>query len=239
MRLTIASLCGLVLLAQQLETRVVEPRHAASARDGQELATVIRSAAEIRDVRISPDGKQISFSGSPDQLAMMSWLASALDVPADRPGEPLEFVTPGAAGDLVRVHYLPGMPPSSFQELGTVARSVSRARRLFTYRPSRAVLVRGTNQEVALAGWLIQELQTNPRSARDFAVPGAADDWVRIFPLDPGTTVERLQALGVAIRNSLDETSVHAYSAGKVLVLRDTHARIAEAERIIAREMTP
>ncbi|MBX9599860.1 MAG: hypothetical protein K2X35_02610 [Bryobacteraceae bacterium] len=238
MKLTIASLCGLALLAQQLDTRVVEPRHATSVRDGQELATVIRSAAEIRDVRISPDGKQISFTGSPDQLAMMSWLASALDVPADRSGEPVEFVTP-SAGDLVRVHYLPGMPPSSFQELGTVARSVSRARRLFTYRPSRAILVRGTNQEVALAGWLIQELHTNPRSARDFAVPGAAGDWVRIFPLDPGTSVERLQALGVAVRNSLDGASVYAYNAGKALVLRDTQARIAEAERIIAREMTP
>lgn len=239
MELTIASLCGLMLLAQQLETRVVEPRYAASARDGQELATVMRSVAEIRDVRISPDGKQISFSGSPDQLAIIGWLGSALDVAADRSGEPAEFVTPGAAPDLVRVQYFSGMSPSSLQELGTVTRSVSRARRVFTYGPSRALVVRGTKQEVALAGWLLQELAASPRSARDFAVPGGADDCVRILPLDPGTTVERLQALGVAIRSALEGTSVHAYNAGKSIILRDTWARVAEAERIIAAQTTP
>src|SRR5207247_2121023 len=80
------------------------------------------------------------------------------------------------------------------QEVATLLRSIADIRRLFTYNAPRALVMRGTADQVGLAEWLVNTLETAQASAKlEYRMPSGSEDVVRVFYLAHTGTVQSLQ----------------------------------------------
>ena len=113
-----------------------------------ELAKLLRSLGEIRCVLAHRAATAIVVRGTPEQVLMADWLVAQLDRAV--PSAESEFALPGASDDFVHLFYLPPSRP-----LQAVA--VKLRKGVFTYPPLRAVAVRGTAAEIAVARKLISQ----------------------------------------------------------------------------------
>jgi hypothetical protein len=91
---------------------------------------------------------------------------------------------------VVRVFYvMHAETPREIQELATTVRSISGIFRLFTYSASRAMALRGTADQMAIAEWLFNDLdkqRQNP-GAHEYRLASGGDDIVRVFYLECAT----------------------------------------------------
>lgn len=127
-----------------------------------------------------------------------------------------------------------------FQELVTLVRALSDIGRTFTYVAPKAVAVRGTGEQMALAEWLFTELD-KPRPvvaevglARQYHMRGDADNVVRVFYLNHAATPERLQEIAVYTRNATRIGRIFNYNSSRAIALRGTAAQVALADQLIA-----
>src|SRR5882724_5753295 len=133
----------------------------------QEIATAIRAIAEIRQASVPTQERVLALKGTPGQMAMAEWLFAKLDQ-LEVPG-PLtatsEYRAPSGADDVVRVFYL-AYPQTvqAFQEVATAIRSTAEIRYGFTYNALKAMIVRGSGAQIAMAERLVNQLY-QPRSA--------------------------------------------------------------------------
>ena len=124
-----------------------------------ECMTLIRSIGDVRTAMLDPVARNVSFSGSPQQVDLIEWLVKELDkpiaeaqvrsvrsytLPGDDPENSVKLFFLG--------HTAPGKP---LQALATKVRVVTEARRLFTHNAHRIIAVRGTPQQLADAAQLI------------------------------------------------------------------------------------
>src|SRR5207249_8122781 len=101
--------------------------------------------------------KAMVLRGTADQMAVADWLFNDLDKQSRSPGMH-EYRLPGSGDDVVRVFYLTHAgTPQQLQEIATQVRSMAEIRRLFIYNAPRAMALRGTASQIALADRLIQE----------------------------------------------------------------------------------
>ena len=74
-----------------------------------------------------------------------------------------EYKMEGTDDNIVRVFYLTNTPTvQDFQEVATLVRTIGEIRRVFTYNSPRALVVRGTASQTALADWLVANLNQKP-----------------------------------------------------------------------------
>ena len=99
----------------------------------------------------------MALRGTADQIAVAEWLFNDLDKQSQNPGTH-EYRLPGGGDDVVRVFYLMHAATAQrLQQIATEVRSMAEIRRLFIYNAPRAVAMRGTAAQIALADRLIQE----------------------------------------------------------------------------------
>lgn len=218
-----------------------------SGPEFQEVATLIRSVAEIRRVFTYNDLEAIAVRGTPDQIAMAAWLYDELDRPAPSPaqGAPArEFRALDGSDDVTRVFYLANARNvAELQETATVIRSLGEIRRLFTYNAPRAIAIRGPERQIMLAAWLLNELDKplSPQTqlARDSAkheyrYSGAGDgEVVRIFYM-PDMAVQRFQDFAREFRSASNLRRAFILNAQRALAVRGTMGEIAMSEQLIA-----
>jgi hypothetical protein len=137
-------------------TRIFYLAHAETVQDFQEIATVLRTIADIRRVFTYNDLRAIAIRGDPDQIAMAEWLFERLDQP---PATQLagEFRVPKASDDLMRVFWLSSPTVADFQSAAVKIRTATGIRRLFTYNARRAIAARGTSDQLARAQKMIED----------------------------------------------------------------------------------
>lgn len=226
--------------------------HIAAAQDFQELATVVRSIGDIREVRVDIAQKTLALGGTVEQAALAEWLVSELDKPTGAqssiaPGAnplPHEYRMPGSRDDVVRVFYVRHAgTPENLQELVTAVRSIGDIPRLFVYHAQEAVVLRGTAEQLALAEWLVHELDRppaapspNPRNPHpvphEYRIPGGDGEMVRAFYLfDAGP--QDLGKAAAAVRSATGVRAVFVNTAQRAVVMRGTAGQIAVAERLI------
>jgi hypothetical protein len=138
--------------------RVFYPTHAGTPRELQELAVALRSIYGVFRLFTYSVTGAIALRGTADQIAVAEWLFNDLDKRSQIPGMH-ELRLPGGGDDLVRVFYLANSGAGRDVEgVATAVRSKSGIRGLLAYTGTRAVVVRGTAGQIALAGRLINEL---------------------------------------------------------------------------------
>jgi hypothetical protein len=205
----------------------------------QQLATVARSTADIRDMSIDAGERSIRFNGTPEQNAIAEWLVPRLDAVGPRPaGSPYK----AGADDLVCVFYLhSAQTPQQLMEVAATARSLAEVKRAFVYEPAKAIVARGTAEQIGLMEWLVPRLDVAgpQRDAPAHHIGGKPDDIARVFYLNHTRTVQELQEMATVVRSITEIRRAFAYGAAKALALRAPADQIAAAEYLIRQMNVP
>lgn len=220
------------------QDRVFQLTYAKTAQDVQEIATILRSTGDIREVSADGDGKSLAVSGTPGQIDLAEWLVKELDRPQLRQQQPAVPEYRVSGDDIVRVFYLaPTLTLQDLQEVATVLRSTGDIRRLFVYREPRAIVMRGTAAQSGMAAWLVNELNGPPGaldvSSREYLMPGEADGVVRVFYVTEAETVQELRQIAIQVRTATRIMRLFIYNQPRALVLRGTRDQIMQAARLI------
>jgi hypothetical protein len=223
--------------------------HTEDTHNMQEIATVARIIAQggggtnLRadpvDILVDPAQKTMRFNGTPEQIQFTQWIFPLLDAANTASTAKNEFLFSGGAENVVHVYYL--QTPKSlqeFQEIATSVRNISEIRRVITYNAPKAIAVRGTADQVALADWLIAELDQPDhtpavhqyRMSGGF-VRGSSD--VRVFYLTHTASVKDFQQIATAMRWTFAIRQVFTYNAPRALVVRGTADQIAGADWLV------
>jgi hypothetical protein len=137
---------------------IVHAPNTPSVKEFQEVAIAIRGIADFKRLFTYNAPRSIAVRGSAEQLALAEWLAAQLDpnASAATASKPYEF--PDLSENAVQVFYLPASTTSEqFRETVVSVRNATGIRKAFTYDEIRALVVRGTPQQIAQAGQLIAE----------------------------------------------------------------------------------
>jgi hypothetical protein len=222
--------------------RVFFLKNAGSVQNLQEVATVVRSIAEIRRAMTYNAPQTLVVRGSAGQIALAEWLVNNLDIPANAAGSAKRqyLMAGGDLDNVVRVFYLTHTETiQSLQEVATVVRSIGGMRRMFTYNVPRAIAVKGTPEQTGLAEWLINELDQPVNVAksgrREYTVPGPGDpdNVVRVFSLAHAKTVQRLQEVAVQVRTMTQARRLFTYNAPRIIAMRGTPGQVEQADQLI------
>jgi len=216
----------------------------------QEIGTVIRTIPAIRDVTVDTAQRTLILHSTAGQAALAEWLFNELDKPANlpppQPNGPamIEYRVPGSNDDVVRVFYLTYMETlQSFQEIATLVRSTGDIRRLLTYNTAKAIAMRGTADQAALAEWLIGELDkpVNPTDSavHEFHMAGTEENVVRVFYLPHSGTLQHFQEIVTFVRSTTQIRRAFTYNAPRALTMRGTADQIAQANQLIQERDKP
>lgn len=225
--------------AQQSVDRTFYFTHTESVQDIQEISTLIRAIGELPQASVDTAQRTLSVQGTATQVALAQWLFSELDkapVQQNQDQTTHEYRAPGS-DDVVRVFYVPYAATAlEFQEIAVLVRSIAQIRRVFTYNAPRALTMRGTADQAALAAWLINNLNvsaTQRAAAHEYRMPGASDDVVRVFYLTNPGTVQEFQEIATVVRNIGDIRYFFTYNGPKAVAVRGTREQMGLAEWLL------
>jgi hypothetical protein len=195
--------------------------------------------------------------GTAGQAALAEWILNALDKPADwQPPDSERWVSyeywsgPTANTDPtpVRVYYMAhAEKPQDIAEVVNLTRTLAAVQRMFACNERRAIVLRGSPNQVALAEWLLNALDKpagwqppsgqNPASYQyqnDSMGPKGETDFVRIFYLAPNITQEGLAALTTQIRVSAGVQRLFASASHHAVALLGNASQVTAAEQLVA-----
>jgi hypothetical protein len=220
--------------------------NAAAIPDLQEAAGAIRATTEMRRVATYNASRAMATRGTPDQIGLAAWIVDVLDRRAGEKAAAREYRMPmnsDPRGEVVtRIFYVSNAASiQDFQEIAAVARSLAEVRRVFTLNTPRAIVARSTPEALALADWLIQQID-KPAIGK----PGAPadqssavyeynldrDNTVKVFYLAQTATVQDFQTLASRIKNTTNMRRVFTYNAPRAIAVRGTGNQVATAERM-------
>ena len=224
--------------------RVFYATQAATLPALQELATNIRSVADIRRLFVYNRLKAVAIRDTDAKVSLAAWLMDQLNQPPGSPApSPHEYKL--SDNDIARVFELKNPPnPQSLQEIATLVRSVADIQRMFIYNRRKSLSVRGTADRVALAEWLVSELD-RPASALSVTAPmsqeyrlpeGASprdgETVVRVFYLPPQPPADLHKTIS-AVRANAQVRRTYIYNTLYALAVRGTPGEILTAEKTI------
>ena len=221
--------------------RVFYLTHDETPTDTQEIVNLLRATADIQRVFPYHARGAIALRGTPAQIGLAEWLFSQLDKPVDpqtAKAAAYEFPEPGGGVDAVRVFYLTrGEGRQNTQEIINLIRTTADIQRIFPYTARRAIALRGSAAQIALAEWLFGELDqaagpqaANAKDAYQHSAPSGGGDSVRLFFFTHNETEEDLQEIVNLIRTTADIQRIFPYAARRAIALRGSAAQIALAE---------
>ncbi len=200
----------------------------------QEMATAVRCLADIRQMFTYNDLRAVVIRGTSEQARVAEFLFDQMDKPAAASAPSPEFRMEDSRSPLLRVFYLPNKKTiRDFQEVVTLVRSMTDMRDAFTYNAARAVGVRGSGDQIALAKWLFENLDQAPTAQREYRFSPTSDDFVTVFYLSPTSTTENVHDTAARIRETLNLRRAFGNSVPSAIVIRDTAQKIALAEKLI------
>jgi hypothetical protein len=222
------------LASAQDRDRTFYLTHTDTVQQFQEVATVIRTIADIQQVSADNEQKSVTVHTTAPQIAMAEWLFNELDSPAAQPSVPHEYRAPGSSDDVVRVFYVTtAATVQDFQEVSTLVRTISDIRRVFTYNGRKALVIRGTVAQIGLAEWLLKRLDpAADTSSAEYRMPGNNDDVVQVLHLTHTPSVQDFQKAATQIREATQIKRIFTYNAPRAFALRGTADQIALAERL-------
>jgi hypothetical protein len=216
----------------------------ATVQDFQEVATTIRTIAEIRRVFTYNSSRALTVRGTADQIAAAGFLVQELGQPSTvkkTDSRPYQMIDTGNHAETeVRIFYLPYTANvQQFQEVATVIRTIGEVRRIFTYNASRALVIRGTADQVAFTGWMVGELGkpvAAGTASKPYLLPSNdrnGENVIRVFYVKGLPTVAAFQQLASQIRTITQMRRVFTYNASMALTLRGNEAQLATAEQML------
>jgi hypothetical protein len=221
----------------------------------QEVATAVRTTVDLRRAATYNGLRAFVTRGTPDQIALTTWLIGALDRPAGQKAVTRDYRMPLSSdphGEIaVRLLYAPNSATvQDFQQIATAVRTIADIRRLFTYNAARAIVARSTPEQIAMADWLMPQLDKPPveksgsspaQSSGTYQYASASDreNMVKVFYLPQAATIDDFQRIATEIRTTTSLRRAFTYNAPRAMAVRGTLDQIAMAERMVKELDTP
>jgi uncharacterized MnhB-related membrane protein len=209
----------------------------------QEIATILRTVGDIRNLSINPAPASLTIQGTPDELAMSGWIVHQLDQPASPPpSTSAQFLVAGKSDDVIQVFHLAHIPtaPQAMQEILTVLRTVADIQKIFSYTPLTDLVVRGPAVQIALAQYLIGSFDVAPGSvttSQEFPYvappPNHGPEVVRVFYLKNSPTPQAVQEILTILRVVAVIEKVFNYTPLTAMAVRGSASDLAAAEFLI------
>lgn len=216
----------------QTVDRVFQLTSATSATSLQEIATTVRTVAQIQQLSVDVAVATLTVRGTADQIALAEWLVPKLDVTADASPGPQEYRAPGDSDDVVVVCKLVRTATiQGVQEIATTLRTVADIQKIFAITTSKIVTLRGSASQVALAKFLLTELD-QPAQARQsafvhqFRMTGGGNDMVVVYGLAHTDSPQGAQEIITNLRAVLDIQRIFQVSAPKLMAIRGSDSQV-------------
>lgn len=123
-----------------------------------------------------------------------------------------------------------------FQEAVTLIRTIADIRQVTADNAPKTLSLRGTPEQIALAGWLYNELD-QPIGGQPLAQHSATpeyrvsdNDVVRVFYAAPALPVQAFAELAIVLRSTSGIRRVFTYNAPRAIALRGTTDQLTLAE---------
>jgi hypothetical protein len=213
----------------------------------QEITTVIRSIADIRQASVDTKEVALVLRGTGSQVALAEWLFPLLDLPTSdllatqlrQKATKHEYLV--EPDDVVRVFYLsnPTTVPS-FQEVATAVRPLLEINRMFTYSALRAIVARGSADQMAAAEFVFSQMDkpaisensspvTQHAHSPEFRMRASKDNIVRVLYLPNTPTVKDFQNLDFVVRVATNTRWMFTYNAARAIAARANEEGLAVA----------
>lgn len=240
-RFATALLCAAAAWAQttasQSVSQVFHFTYAQSAFSIQEITNAIRGVGEVTQATLNMGAQTLTVTGTPAQLAMAAWIFATLDQPEPANQATQEYRPAGTANDVVRILYLThSHTTQGFQEIVNSIRTIPEMTKIFPVTTQNAVVMRGTDNQVAMTEWLFHQLDVpagvqpaqNP-AAHQYASPAVANDTVQVLFLAHPWSPQSMQQITNTLRVIPQLTKVFPCSAAGVVSVRGPTATVALA----------
>lgn len=231
-----ASLTGL-LSAQDSEDRTFRFRSATSDQDYQELSTAVLIVSGLKARSMDTTTRELSVRGLSDQVRLADWVVTELDRPvaATQPPSNLYTLQTKETENTIRVFYPRDIATTqAFMEVLTAVRTITDIRYVAPYTSHRAVVMRGTKEQIDLTEWLLSEMNRDaPQETYVFPKSGSEENQVRVLRYTRGD-VQQFNEVQTMIRTLTDTRRVYPYIAKRAIVLRGTEEQVDMARWILA-----
>jgi hypothetical protein len=217
-------------------------RYVDNPQDLQGVVNAIRAMVDIQRFFPMNQRKAIVMRGTAEQVKAADWLLGVLDQPAGvQTGRatPPDYRLPDENGNsrsglVVRVAALTHLDtPQAIQEITNVARSIADIQRCFPFYSRRVLVMRGNDDQMALASWLLKQFDGPAgQGTKEFKMGGAGGQIVQVAYLSAGTA-ESLDQTVSEIRTETKMTSAFDFRTLKAVVMRGTAAQLAQAQQVI------
>jgi hypothetical protein len=132
--------------------RVFYLKNTATVQDFTEAVTLVRSISNLRQVFMYNAPRAVAVRGTADQMLLAAWLINQIDRPIKEQIAASEYTVPASKDDIVRVLYIAQAgTPQELNQIATQIRNQTKVQKLFIYSTPKAIAVRGTSEQVALA----------------------------------------------------------------------------------------
>jgi hypothetical protein len=222
--------------------RVFYAAHVSTPEELQELAATVRGVADLQRAFAYGPRKAVALRGTGQKMSLAAWLFDQLDQPANGTAPPPhEYKV--SVDDVTRVFELiHPQDPRQVQEMAALIRTLAEIPRFFIYNKRRALALRSTADRVALAAWLVTELD-RPAGAlaaaqdsakpHEYRLPDDPANVVRVFYLPISQSADDRRKVALEVRASARVRRLHIYNALGALALRGTEGQVAAAEKVI------
>ena len=211
--------------------------HVTTPQQLQEMVTNVRAVLDIRRVFIYNSLEAMAVRGTAAQMAEAAWLVNQLDLEAGAPSPgPVELRT--SSGEIARVFNLTNpRTPQEVQEIVTTIRSIADIQRVFIYNKRKAISMRTTPDRLALAEWLVGQLDrpAPPAAAApgEYTFANDAASQVRVFYLPHNPNPQEMMRVATQVRTTAPIQRLFVYSPLAALAVRGTVGQVANAEKVL------
>jgi hypothetical protein len=162
---------------------------------------------------------------------------TTMDQPAPANQATQQYLPAGTVNDVVRILYLSHPPTQqNFQDIVNSLRTIAQMTKVFPYLSQSAIVMRGTNSEVAMAEWLFHQLDVaagvqpaqNP-ATHLYASPDTANDQVQVLFLAHPWSAQIVQQITNTLRVIPQLTKVFPCNATGEVSVRGPSATVALA----------
>ena len=133
----------------------------------QELVNMMRTIVDVTRIYQSVQANAIAVRGTSAQIAASAWIAATLTQPPTAGKH--EYNLPpsadytGRAGTVVRIFFLThNQTQQDEQEIVSALRTITDAGKIYQYRYSLAIVMRGQAEKIAIAEWLVDKRTGRP-----------------------------------------------------------------------------
>jgi type II secretory pathway component GspD/PulD (secretin) len=149
-------------IAQMPEMAVIYLSNISEPQAFQELVNAIRVIPQLTKVFPDTTKRAITIGGTADRVTLAQWLAAQLDKSVPLSAAQVTPAQAAPSGESAEIFFMPGtVSEDSFKQTVTTVRGAIESKGTFPCISTRALVVRGTPQQLAQAGQIVA--QASPR----------------------------------------------------------------------------